>query len=65
MKKLKLRYILIIIASLLCLGATFFALQAPQQEASLSSDLPTVSEKLENAVSMIGDSLKTPDQLGD
>jgi hypothetical protein len=59
MKKSKLRYPLIVAASLLCLGLTIFALQTPPQNSPPSAPrLERPVELVDQAVGMIEDSLR-------
>ena len=56
MKKPKLKYTLIILASLLLLAATLYVLQAPHPTVETVELMP-VEQQLGQAVSMIEDSL--------
>jgi hypothetical protein len=59
MKKTKFRYLLIICASLLCLGMTIFGLQAPaDSDASFRSRLERPEQLVNQAVGIIEDSLR-------
>lgn len=60
MKSAKLRYFLIVCASLLCLGTTIYVLQTPPEtsEVRQSQEVRVRSVPLEQAVGMLEDSLR-------